>query len=106
VYKTDYGLNSFGQLTYATVADGIPKTLAYTLDEAGQIIRRAESRTSNPTGPAPRELFYRYGGKQLGMTGNDGTADVDYETSMARRQAAPTTPSGSRSPLKSPNPLP
>jgi hypothetical protein len=41
----------------------------------GQIISRAESRNSNPTGPAPRELFYRYAGKQMGMTGNNGTSD-------------------------------
>jgi hypothetical protein len=70
------------------VADGVAKTLAYTLDANGQIIRRNESRNSNPGGPAPREIFYRYAGKQMGMLGNNGTNDVSYETSIRERSAA------------------
>ena len=41
VYTTDLQLNALCQLTGAAVNDGIPKTVAYTLDEAGQIIRHA-----------------------------------------------------------------
>jgi hypothetical protein len=88
VYKTSYTINGIGQTTSSAVQDGIPKTLAYTLDANGQIVRRTESRNSNPTGPAPREVFYRYGGKQMGMVGNNGTNDTGYVQSVQDRTKA------------------
>jgi hypothetical protein len=39
VFKTSYIKNDIGQMTSAIVQDGIPKTLTYTLDANGQIIR-------------------------------------------------------------------
>ena len=36
LYTTDLQLNAIGQLTGAAVNDGLPKTVAYRLDEAGQ----------------------------------------------------------------------
>jgi YD repeat-containing protein len=95
VYKTGYAINGIGQLTSALVQDGIPKTLTYALDANGQIIRRDEARTSPPNGvdpnQAPHELYYRFAGKEMGMVGNDGTGDMDYEASVtARLASAPT----------------
>lgn len=92
IYTTDLQLNAFGQLTGAAVNDGIPKTVAYTLDEAGQIIRRDESRNSAPSQGAPHEVFYRFAGRQIGMTGNNGTADINYTKSVEERSAARPEP--------------
>jgi YD repeat-containing protein len=100
-YTTNYILNGIGQTVKAETRDGVPKNSYYTLDANGQIINRTEKRVtvtrtgwfqSNPveqaSEAAPRELFYRYAGKQMGMVGNNGTGDVDYRTSISARRAA------------------
>jgi LysM repeat protein len=66
IFTTTYTKNGIGQVTSTAVQDGIPKTLAYTLDANGQIVR------------------------QMGMTGNNGTNDTGYVQSVQdRTKAAP-----------------
>lgn len=95
-YNTSFYLNNFGQLTGAYIADGKARSVSFTLDELGQIIRRDETRPYNaPAGQtgSPHEVWYRFGGRQLGYTGNNGTSEVTYEASInERRTVAPTSP--------------
>lgn len=95
-YTTSFYLNNFGQLTGAYIADGKARSVSFTLDELGQIIRRDETRPYNaPSGQtgSPHEVWYRFGGRQLGYTGNNGTSEVTYEASInERRTVAPTDP--------------
>jgi hypothetical protein len=95
LYTTTFTLNAQGQVTGAAVNDGIPKTVSYVLDGAGQIIRRDESRNSAPSQAAPHELFYRFGGKQKGVVSNNGTLDIAFDSSITQRSAssAPITSS-------------
>jgi hypothetical protein len=37
----------------------------------------------------PHEIWYRFGGKQMGYTGNNGTLDTDYATSITNRTRTP-----------------
>jgi nucleoid-associated protein YgaU len=39
----------------------------------------------------PHEIWYRFGGKQMGHVGNNCTTDVDYQASIAQRTAAAPT---------------
>ncbi|MEQ1509483.1 MAG: hypothetical protein ABL909_03670 [Sphingopyxis sp.] len=107
IYDTTHTLNTYGQLVSATIADGKPRTVTYTIlrqaqdsRELGQVIRRAlrqaqGNRITRPTNaPAaqvgsPHEVWYRSGGRTLGQTGNNGSSDVDYATSIAQRTATP-----------------
>ena len=85
-----YGLD--GSLQSVTPGSGSSSayTVAFTNDANGQVI----ARDRGPVGTTgPHELWYRYGGKQLGYTGNDGTQATDYTASVkARTTAQPTTP--------------
>ncbi|WP_379551794.1 LysM peptidoglycan-binding domain-containing protein [Qipengyuania sp. DGS5-3] len=91
-YTTSFIYDGMGRLTQANVGDYYSQTVKFTNDELGQIIRRDETTTSNSTG-APHEVWYRFGGRQLGYTGNNGTADVSTATSIQERQTTgPTTP--------------
>ena len=94
-YTTTHYYNHFGQLTSAYVQDGIAKNVTFTLDEAGQVIRRDESVPTNvsQTG-SPHEVWYRYGGAEMGYTGNNGTTSVSATDSIAQRTAE--SPSSSR----------
>lgn len=87
-FTTYYYYDGVGNLTSATVNDGVPKSIAYTNDINGQVIRRDETRISSPGQMAPHELFYRFAGKQTGMVGNDGTNEVAYDQSVRERSAA------------------
>ncbi|MGQ0660912.1 LysM peptidoglycan-binding domain-containing protein, partial [Sphingosinicella sp.] len=84
VSTTDYVLNGSGQLLSATISDSRPRTITYTNDMAGQIIRRDEADTNSSAGD-PHEIWYRFDGRQLGMVGNNGTLETDYTRSIANR---------------------
>lgn len=88
IYYSYYSYNGLGVLSQVAVNDGIPKTLSYSNDALGQIVRRDESRNSQPYGPAPHEIFYRFGGRQVGMIGNNGTAAASYHESVKERSQA------------------
>jgi trimeric autotransporter adhesin len=91
-YNTSFALNNFGQLTSAYIADGKPRSISYTLDELGQIIRRDEGGYISGQTGNPHEVWYRFGGRQLGYTGNNGTSEVSYDASVGeRRTVSPST---------------
>ncbi|MEP0391753.1 MAG: ribonuclease domain-containing protein [Erythrobacter sp.] len=89
-YTTTQSYNAFGQLTSAYVQDGLAKNVTFTLDETGQIIRRQESSPANATQTgAPVDVWYRYGGAEMGHSSNNGTSNVFTTTSIAERTARP-----------------
>lgn len=49
---------------------------------------RREEKDNNSSAGDPKQLWYRYGGKQMGYVSNDGTLDTSYVTSIANRTAA------------------
>jgi hypothetical protein len=57
-------------------------------DMNGKAIRRNER--DNSSGGDPSEVWYRFGGKQMGYTGNNGTRDTGYQTSITNRRAVAT----------------
>ncbi len=72
----------------AQINDGRQRTVTFTNDLFGQVLRRDE------TGPAtgsPHEVWYRFGGRQMGYVGNNGTLDTNYDQSITARTAAPGT---------------
>lgn len=94
-YTTNYSPNGFGQIASVAVNDGVAKSIDYVLDVSGQIVRRDETRVGNQNQAAPHEVFYRYGGKQMGMVGNNGTFDTGYVESVKdRTTGAPDVTSG------------
>lgn len=52
---------------------------------SGQAIRRDENDYTAATIGDPHEIYYRFGGKQLGYVGNNGTLDTSYAQSIAGR---------------------
>jgi YD repeat-containing protein len=85
---TTYNYNGFGQLISASVADGRPRTVTFTNDMNGQAIRRDEYDNNWSLGD-PHEVWYRFGARQMGYTGNNGTLDTDYMASVASRPLTP-----------------
>lgn len=93
-WSTSLSYDGLGRLASAYIADGKPRLVSYVNDELGQIIRRDESGVTGQTG-APHEVWYRYGGRQLGYTGNNGTSDLGTAASIDdRRTAAPASNQG------------
>ncbi len=92
-YTTSFGYDGMGRLTSAYIADGKPHSVTFTNDELGQVIRRDETAVSGQTG-APHEVWYRYGGRQLGYTGNNGTNDMSMAASISDRQVVSPTNQG------------
>ncbi|MFC4291333.1 putative toxin, partial [Sphingorhabdus arenilitoris] len=92
IYTTTFYYDTQGQLTRAYIADGKPRNVNFTNDELGQIIRRSESGTIAGQSGNPHEVWYRFGGRQMGYVGNNGTSDISAAASITERQkAAPTT---------------
>ncbi|MFN5128422.1 MAG: hypothetical protein ACK519_00810 [Sphingomonadaceae bacterium] len=60
VYNTTFTLNALGQMTSAYIADGKPRSVSFTLDEIGQIIRRDESGYISGQTGNPHEIWYRF----------------------------------------------
>lgn len=61
-----------------------------------QVLRRDEQLTIGSSSD-PHEIWYRYNGRQLGFTGNNGSLESDYTQSVANRTiVAPATPGGFR----------
>ncbi|PSJ42216.1 polymorphic toxin-type HINT domain-containing protein [Allosphingosinicella deserti] len=97
IFRTTYNYNDAGQLQSAQVNDGRPRTVTYTNDMTGQVIRRDEADNKIPTQSQPylngdpHEVWYRFGGKQMGYVGNNGTLDTDYQSSVSNRTATAGT---------------
>jgi hypothetical protein len=78
------------QLKSAQINDGRARSVTYSNDLNGQVMRRDESDRNTSAGD-PHEIWYRFGGKEMGYVGNNGTTDVDYAASIAQRTAAAPT---------------
>ena len=86
-YTTTYTYTGSGVLSSIYVADGRPRTITFTTDMLGQVVRRdeADSNYNATTGGDPHEVWYRYNGRQVAFTGNNGTIDTDYAASIVNR---------------------
>jgi hypothetical protein len=89
-YNTSFGLTASGQVGSASIADGRPRSVAFTLDAYGQAVRRDEA-DNNPNLGDPHQVWYRFNGRQMGTIGNDTLEDGDYAGSIAARQTAQGT---------------
>ncbi len=80
-----YTNNAAGQLTSVSVQDGRPRTISFTLDTAGQVVRRQEADNKYTIGD-PASVFYRYGGREVSTTSNvyDRTGST-YSASISDR---------------------
>jgi LysM repeat protein len=94
VYNTSFAYDGQGRLTGATIGDYLYRSVSFVSDELGQIIRRDETRPySAPAAQSgsPHEVWYRFAGRQLGYTGNNGTSDVTTAASIGERQMVSPT---------------
>ena len=83
-------------LDFVDVVDGNAHRIKYNTDINGQIVNRGtynhpnNSSNNSPAGSykidGPHEHYYRFAGREMGETGNNGTLNVDYEESIALRQ--------------------
>ncbi|HEX8623379.1 MAG TPA: LysM peptidoglycan-binding domain-containing protein [Allosphingosinicella sp.] len=89
-FSTSFYYDAAGQLSSISIYDGRPRSITFVNDGAGQAIKRDESDNKWNLGD-PHEIWYRFGGKQLGYTGNNGTIDTDYATSISNRTLTPGT---------------
>ena len=83
---TTHTSDAAGILLSASIADGRPRTVTYTSTAAGQTVRRSEA-DNQPSNGDPHEVWYRFGGKELGYTGNNGTLETSYTASINNRMA-------------------
>jgi YD repeat-containing protein len=84
---TTYNYNSFGQLVSAWISDGRSRSIFFTNDANGQAIRRDEQDYVGQGDP--HEVWYRFAGREMGYTGNNGTLETDYTSSVASRPLTP-----------------
>lgn len=82
---TEYYYNDLGQMTRARIVDGKTRTVTFSLDEVGQIIRRDETNVSGQTG-APHEVWFRMGDREIGYVGNNGGQDPSTRGSLEQMQ--------------------
>ena len=76
-FNTYFTYTAQGTLSSVSINDGRPRTASYITNGDGQIIRRDEQdgtyyNTSTGLGGDPHEVWYRFGGKELGYVGNNG----------------------------------
>jgi len=89
LHTTTHTRDSSGDLTSSNINDGRPRTVTFTNDLSGQVIDRTEV---SPAAYEPREIRYRFGGREMGMTGNNGdVAQMDYAQAAADRTITPDT---------------
>ena len=86
--NSTYYYDGNGRVTSIYVGGARPRSITFTNDMNGQVIRRDESDNNWNQGD-PHEVWYRFSGKQLGYSGNDGTLDTDYQTSIQNRTRTP-----------------
>ncbi|WP_135212625.1 HNH endonuclease [Vitreimonas flagellata] len=88
-YYYDY-LGGAAQVRQVSVADGRARSITYKSDLSGQVMRRDEA-DNNASNGDPHEIWYRFGGREMGYVGNNGTLNTDYVSSVANRTAAQGT---------------
>ena len=87
-YYTSFYYDASGVLSSIYVGDGRPRSVSFINDANGQAIKRDESDNNWANGD-PHEIWHRFGGKQMGSVGNNGTLDSDYATSITNRTRTP-----------------
>ena len=96
ITSTDYNYDGLGQLISVNVGGARPHVIEFVNDVNGQAIRRDESRYGGDTpsaGGDPHDIWYRFGGREMGHIGNNGTRETGYAASIADRvRAQSTTP--------------
>ncbi|WP_447726042.1 phage tail tip lysozyme [Sphingomonas koreensis] len=91
---SSYGYDRNGTLIGVYIAGGSrPRSITYTTNQQGQIIARKE-KDGDSSKNDPSSRTYMFGGRQMGMVGNDGTGNLDYAASIAARTAAPSSDNG------------
>jgi LysM repeat protein len=97
IYYSHYSYDAGGTLVSAQVNDGRPRKVTYLNDVSGQVLRRDEKDLIEPTttepnkGGDPHEIWFRFGGKQMGYVGNNGTLATGYQDSIDSRTAPTST---------------
>lgn len=81
--STGYGYASSGPLRTVSIGDGRPRAVTFANDVNGQAIARDEA-DANPAGGDPHEIWYRFGGREIGHIGN-WAAPLDYAGSVTQR---------------------
>jgi len=80
---TQFTLDTHGTVKTADIDDGQPRIVTYVTDTSGQVVVRSVAAV----GHDPKEIRYRYGGKEMGVVTNDaGPQDMVYRTSISDRQ--------------------
>jgi nucleoid-associated protein YgaU len=64
--------------------------VTFTNDAGGRAIDRDEADLNNSAGD-PHEIWYRFGGREVGYTGNNGTLRTGYQASVENRMRTPGT---------------
>ncbi len=91
-YYNNYQIDSWGYTRQVDITDGRSRSVIIKHDENNQILSREEDEVNYSRGN-PRQIYYRFDGRQLGEISNDGTLNVDYQTSVERRSTVqPTSP--------------
>ena len=83
---TEHIYDGAGHLIKADIDDGQSREVDFTNDLNGQVIEREvdlDGYSANEQ--APRELWYRYGGREMGYTGNNGTTNLTAERAISQR---------------------
>src|SRR5690606_31904568 len=80
----------WGFVRAVQIADGRPRTVRFIHDENGHVLSREEDETLYNRGN-PRQIYYRFDGKQLGEISNDGTANITYDEAVTELGAQPPT---------------
>ncbi|HEX8222848.1 MAG TPA: LysM peptidoglycan-binding domain-containing protein [Allosphingosinicella sp.] len=90
-HTTTLTYDGSGSLSSIYIGDGRPRSVTFVNDANGQTIKRDESDNNwnQYTGGDPHEIWHRFGGKQMGYVGNNGTLDTDYATSINNRTRTP-----------------
>ncbi|WP_298302998.1 LysM peptidoglycan-binding domain-containing protein [uncultured Erythrobacter sp.] len=84
VTTTGFVLDGGGNTLRAVISDARNRTVNFTHDISGQVIERREA--DNLSGGDPRDIYYRFGGKEMGhITNNGGDYHHNYEQSVAGR---------------------
>ena len=78
------------QVSSIDIEDGKPRTVTFTDDANGEILKRDEQLHSGATSN-PHEVHYYLNGIQIGDVTNNGTSDTDYAASIAAQEAAAGT---------------
>lgn len=88
---SDYRYDDDGALALVKITGGArPRDIAYTAGLGGEILARREG-DYNLSASDPSSRTWMFGGRQMGLVGNDGTGNVDYATSIADRGEVPGT---------------